>query len=226
MDKHQFKRVKERTVKDAYESVAKWRDYFENGYIDQAGIRKKATLQDAAILVGIPKKTLEDYYQLLKKVQQYGSLNDLMDKKMGDLRKILKSDCQDQIQSQTVYQEEDMDQVDYVEQNIDHQYYQPQYECDLFLNLDPQDNYYQDYDTFTLQVVDSKQELPIEKMEKTQISDENLIDLLQEFSFLDIDELKEEFKEEQQSKKKDDKFQQDEWENQSISDCETNESDY
>lgn len=56
-----FKRVKERTVRDAYEKVKEWRALFEEGLHLDGGEQKRFTLQQAAEYVGIPKKTLEDY---------------------------------------------------------------------------------------------------------------------------------------------------------------------
>lgn len=40
---------------------------FENGYQDSAGYHIKPSLKEAAKLVGCSKKTLEDYYSILRK---------------------------------------------------------------------------------------------------------------------------------------------------------------
>jgi len=39
---------------------------FENGFYDEVGNFKKPTLKQAAEIVGIPKKTLEDYHSILR----------------------------------------------------------------------------------------------------------------------------------------------------------------
>ena len=57
-----FKRVKERSVWEAKQSVDQWRKLFKEGIKDSAGNTFKLTLKQAAEHVGIPKKTLEDYH--------------------------------------------------------------------------------------------------------------------------------------------------------------------
>lgn len=47
-------------------------------------------LHEAADFVGIPKKTLEDYEQLLKQASKKINLEDYKNEKMGTLRKIVK----------------------------------------------------------------------------------------------------------------------------------------
>ncbi|CAD8071559.1 unnamed protein product [Paramecium sonneborni] len=85
-----FKRVKERSVQMAVEKVEEWRKLFENGKYDNSGNLKKLTLQQAAEEVGIPKKTLEDYHQLIKKAKEIYPIEQLYDQKMGYLRKLIK----------------------------------------------------------------------------------------------------------------------------------------
>lgn len=48
------------------------------------------SLHEAAEYVGIPKKTLEDYQQLLKKAASKVQLSEIQDKKMGYLRKLIR----------------------------------------------------------------------------------------------------------------------------------------
>ena len=57
------KRVKERYVSDAIEMVCLWRQLF------QEGRSRNLTLDQAAEIVGVPRKTLENYYYLLKKAE-------------------------------------------------------------------------------------------------------------------------------------------------------------
>ncbi|CAD8055586.1 unnamed protein product [Paramecium primaurelia] len=85
-----FKRVKERSVQMAVEKVQEWRYLFQNGKHDSQGNLKKLTLQQAAEEVGIPKKTLEDYHQLIKKAQEIKPIEELYDRKMGYLRQFIK----------------------------------------------------------------------------------------------------------------------------------------
>ncbi|KAM3142995.1 hypothetical protein pb186bvf_004813 [Paramecium bursaria] len=85
-----FRRVKERNVQDALEKVSLWRKLFDDGIIDGNGEVQKITLNKAAELVGIPKKTLEDYTQLFKKVKLLTDPYLFADKKMGFLRNYLR----------------------------------------------------------------------------------------------------------------------------------------
>ncbi|CAD8056487.1 unnamed protein product [Paramecium primaurelia] len=104
--RHVFKRVKERSIMDAKHSVDEWRNLFRNGETDQNGKKIKYSLKQAAEKVGVPKKTLEDYHQLLKKAEQFIDLNEVGDKKMGFLRNLLKNQQQQQIQSEIFSDEE------------------------------------------------------------------------------------------------------------------------
>ncbi|CAK76683.1 unnamed protein product (macronuclear) [Paramecium tetraurelia] len=109
--RHVFKRVKERSIMDAKLSVDEWRNLFKNGEIDQNGNKIKYSLKQAAEKVGVPKKTLEDYHQLLKKAEQMVDLNNIWDQKMGFLRKLLKCKQQQQFQSQIFSDEEINNQI-------------------------------------------------------------------------------------------------------------------
>ncbi|CAD8159895.1 unnamed protein product [Paramecium octaurelia] len=84
------KRVKERSVQMAAEKVKEWRYLFKNGKCDSQGNLKKLTLQQAAEEVGIPKKTLEDYHQLIKKAKKIQPIEYLYNYKMGYLRQLIK----------------------------------------------------------------------------------------------------------------------------------------
>lgn len=85
-----FKRVKERYVFEALEKVREWRNMFNEGAIDEFGKKKKVTLNKAAEIVGVPKKTLEDYTQIFKKVELLTNVEEFSDRKMGFLRSYLR----------------------------------------------------------------------------------------------------------------------------------------
>ncbi|CAD8154573.1 unnamed protein product [Paramecium octaurelia] len=83
------KRVKERSIGDAYDRVKQWRYFFRNG-IQENGIQKKVTLKEAADLVKVPKKTLEDYIQIFNKAELIVNIEEISEKKMGYLRSFMK----------------------------------------------------------------------------------------------------------------------------------------
>ncbi|CAD8137121.1 unnamed protein product [Paramecium octaurelia] len=91
-NKHQsFKRVKERLVCEAIEKVERWRLMFTEGLQTNNGEIIKVTLNQAAEIVGIPKKTLEDYTQLFKKVKLLtADIKQFSNEKMGFLRSYLR----------------------------------------------------------------------------------------------------------------------------------------
>ncbi|CAD8056345.1 unnamed protein product [Paramecium sonneborni] len=91
-NKHQsFKRVKERLVCEAIEKVERWRQMFTEGLQTNNGEIIKVTLNQAADIVGIPKKTLEDYTQLFKKVRLLTTdIKQFSNEKMGFLRSYLR----------------------------------------------------------------------------------------------------------------------------------------
>ncbi|CAD8144431.1 unnamed protein product [Paramecium octaurelia] len=91
-NKHQsFKRVKERLVCEAIEKVERWRQMFTEGLQTNNGEIIKVTLNQAAEIVGIPKKTLEDYTQLFKKVKLLtADIKQFSNEKMGFLRSYLR----------------------------------------------------------------------------------------------------------------------------------------
>ncbi|CAK80614.1 unnamed protein product (macronuclear) [Paramecium tetraurelia] len=83
------KRVKERSIGDAYYRVQQWRYLFRYG-IEENGILKKVNLKQAADLVRVPKKTLEDYIQIFNKAQLIINIEEISEKKMGYLRSYMK----------------------------------------------------------------------------------------------------------------------------------------
>ncbi|CAD8175582.1 unnamed protein product [Paramecium octaurelia] len=115
--RHVFKRVKERSILDAKQSVDEWRKLFKNGETDQNGNKIKYSLKQAAEKVGVPKKTLEDYHQLLKKAEQFIDLNEVGNKKMGYLRSYLKYQQQQQTQSDILSgKDQNINSSDYMEE--------------------------------------------------------------------------------------------------------------
>ena len=56
------KRVKERTIGYVREKVVEWRKYYKQGYTDLNGEFVKMNLDLAANMVGLSRKTLDDYF--------------------------------------------------------------------------------------------------------------------------------------------------------------------
>ncbi|CAD8077423.1 unnamed protein product [Paramecium sonneborni] len=81
---------RERYVWEALNAVQKWRDLFENGYQDEVGNYIKPTLKEASDLVGLPKRTLEQYHSVFKKLPQSFDIMRILDKKMGYLNQLIK----------------------------------------------------------------------------------------------------------------------------------------
>ncbi|CAD8053548.1 unnamed protein product [Paramecium primaurelia] len=85
-----LKRVKERLVGDAIMKVHQWKMILLNGIPQSDGTTMRLTLNKAAEIIGIPKKSLEDYNQLFKKVQLLTDVNQFANEKMGVLRNYLR----------------------------------------------------------------------------------------------------------------------------------------
>jgi len=64
-------RVRLRKIKEVIEKVTEWRR-MNAGYMDDNGAYVKMTLLEAAELLSIPKKSLDDYLFLLRQGKQYG----------------------------------------------------------------------------------------------------------------------------------------------------------
>lgn len=80
------KRVKERQIQQVLDKVAEWRELFTN---------QKMCLDKAAEVVGISRKTLDDYNLQIKRAEQYRFDFHLhKDEKMGVLRKFVKDKMQ------------------------------------------------------------------------------------------------------------------------------------
>ena len=85
------KRVKERCIGEVFEKVTKWRKLFDDGITTDRGVSKKINLEVAASMIGISRKTLDDYYLQIKRATQMGfDFKAHSDKKMGFLRNYVK----------------------------------------------------------------------------------------------------------------------------------------
>lgn len=81
-------RSKERTIADVIEMVKKWRNLHLHGH---KSMRRRLNLQDAAKLVGISKKSLDDYYCQLRLGEFYEfDFASNLHEKIGVLRTFVK----------------------------------------------------------------------------------------------------------------------------------------
>jgi len=82
--------LKDNTIGSVVEIVKKWRELYE-GYIIPEGMKIKYSLDKAAEILGIQKKTLDDYLQQIKKAAAYGfDFEQHKDKQIGYLRNFVK----------------------------------------------------------------------------------------------------------------------------------------
>ncbi|CAD8055362.1 unnamed protein product [Paramecium primaurelia] len=86
---NKVKRIKERYVHEAMYLVEQWRSLYQQTYIEN-GRQLKLTLDKAAEIVGVPRKTLEDYYYQLKKAETLVDLQNFKNCKIGVIRRIVK----------------------------------------------------------------------------------------------------------------------------------------
>jgi hypothetical protein len=85
------KRVKERKISYVKGKVDEWRNLYENGRTNIRNENEKVNLDSAASLVGLSRKTLDDYYAQLRKAEMYGfDFDQNASEKMGTLRKFVK----------------------------------------------------------------------------------------------------------------------------------------
>ncbi|CAD8163258.1 unnamed protein product [Paramecium pentaurelia] len=101
---------RERYVGEALNAVQKWRDLFENGYYDEVGNYLKPTLKEAADLVGLPKRSLEQYYSVFRKIPQSIDIMRFLDKKMGNLNQFIKELKNESAITQVKEKEEEQEQ--------------------------------------------------------------------------------------------------------------------
>ena len=84
------KRPKERNILDVINRVKEWRKLYQ-GYYREDGIFVQYSLEIAAQLVGISKKTLDDYLYQLKSAKKYGfNFNFHINDKIGVLRSFVR----------------------------------------------------------------------------------------------------------------------------------------
>ncbi|CAI2379144.1 unnamed protein product [Moneuplotes crassus] len=84
------KRTKERKIGFIIEKVSLWRKLY-NGIPDHTGKTVRYSLEEAANLVGVSKKSLDDYLSQLRKGRKYGfDFNKSKDEKVGALRTYVK----------------------------------------------------------------------------------------------------------------------------------------
>lgn len=88
-------RTKERKIGQVIDQVGVWRRYY-NGYTDYHGKVVKLSLDEAALKVGIPKKSLDDYFLQLRLGKTYGfNFNEHKDENVGVLRAFIKKKRRD-----------------------------------------------------------------------------------------------------------------------------------
>ena len=63
------KRVKERTIDYVRCKVIEWRKFYKQGFLDSNGEMVKMNLDVAANMVGLSRKTLDDYYSQINKAE-------------------------------------------------------------------------------------------------------------------------------------------------------------
>ncbi|CAD8044655.1 unnamed protein product [Paramecium primaurelia] len=149
------RRSKERYVYEANNLVQQWRDLFENGYRDYAGNFIKPSLKEAANLVGCSKKTLEDYYSIIRKASQIINIKDCLNMKMGYLRQLLKKDTIFNIAAPEIIQQEQNTQQNDSWNNMiieaDDEVSKTSIDIDQFINTDQtnQHNYENDFTSIT-----------------------------------------------------------------------------
>jgi hypothetical protein len=87
---HKNMRSQERTVAEAIELVRQWRGLHLN-CAKPNNSRKKVNLQEAARMLGVSKKSLDDYYCQLRLAEQFGfEFEKHLPNKMGVLRSFVK----------------------------------------------------------------------------------------------------------------------------------------
>ncbi len=90
LDMRKCKRTKERKIGFIIEKVNLWRKYY-NGFKNENGIFIKHTLDDSAKIIGISKKSLDDYLLQLRLGRKFGfDFNANRNSKVGLLRSFVK----------------------------------------------------------------------------------------------------------------------------------------
>lgn len=90
LDKKKSKRTKERKIGYIIEKVNTWRKLY-NGFYDENSMFSKYSLDEAAKIIGISKKSLDDYLLQLRLGRKYGfDFNSNKNSKVGILRSFVK----------------------------------------------------------------------------------------------------------------------------------------
>ena len=90
LDMRKCKRTKERKIGFIIEKVNLWRKYY-NGFKNENGVFIKHTLDDSAKIIGISKKSLDDYLLQLRLGRKFGfDFNSNKNSKVGLLRSFVK----------------------------------------------------------------------------------------------------------------------------------------
>ena len=85
------RRTRIRRIGDVIDKVTQWRKYHQ-GYVTESGSEIKMTLSEAAKYIGIPKKSLDDYYSLLRSGWECGfDFNEHKDHNIGVLRAYIRN---------------------------------------------------------------------------------------------------------------------------------------
>ncbi len=93
------RRTKERKIGEVILAVKKWRELYTIGERD-GEVVKQLSLEDAALKVGISKKSLDDYFLQLKNGQRNGfNFNEHKNDKIGILRAYNKKNRKAETQS-------------------------------------------------------------------------------------------------------------------------------
>lgn len=83
-------RIRLRKIGEVVEKVTQWRK-MNAGYVDDNGMLIKMTLLEAAAILSIPKKSLDDYLSLLRLGKEYGfDFNLYKNHTVGTLRSFIK----------------------------------------------------------------------------------------------------------------------------------------
>ena len=86
----EYAKTRLRTIGEILNKVLIWGELY-NGVVDDTGKYIKMTLKEAAEIVDIPKKSLDDYYMLILRGRKYKfDFNKYKDLKMGALRTFIK----------------------------------------------------------------------------------------------------------------------------------------
>jgi hypothetical protein len=81
-----MQRNKERSIGFIIEKVSQWRKLY-NGFYDEKQELKRMSLEDAATMVGVSKKSLDDYLSQIRLGRYNGfDFNKNKDEKVGKLR--------------------------------------------------------------------------------------------------------------------------------------------